>query len=177
MSWILMLLITGSTNPSPLLGDENWKVREAMHSRLDNLLCSLLLPTNDPNPEIRHRLIAIHNRWDKYTSPAYYELAEQRFDYWKWFDKYCVQLGSSHVSNIEDIFEYMHSDRKGASDMRLEFFKRYPLRKGESQSWLVGIVFPGEFQKFMGHLDRFNKKLILLKAIGDEFLPYPTRLP
>jgi hypothetical protein len=129
------------------LGADDWRIREAAHARLDNLVAALLLPAAAENPEVRHRLQEIRGRRLKWFAPAYVESHICRADFEAWLRLYLVP-GRSAIAERWETFEHIHTDYDRASAV----FREWPAIGG-NEGFLRGRIYPGEFEKWLAHID------------------------
>lgn len=166
----MVMLLMSTQSDLNSLGSDNWRTREAAHRRLDNLLCASLLPRYSYDPEIQSRLSQIHRKWDNYEEKQFHKV-----NLWGWFDTHIVS-GDSRISSRECCYYRLLKDE----DFREEFAAKYDVQiygdEGGPGFWFFHPCF-ATFEGFVEHINKFDKRMIAARQIGDAFLPYPTTLP
>lgn len=134
----------------PLLGHDQFEVRERAESRLNNPLAALFLPDSDPDPEVNHRLRGLKTRNLKWLKPRYVEQVVYRHDFNEWARLYLF-TGRSRVAREVDTFSDIHSDQAKADAVFREWRAwGWPM---PGEGFLRGSFQPGEYETWLEFLD------------------------
>lgn len=127
----------------PLLGHDEYAVREAAHRRLDNPLAALFLPATSDDAEIDYRLRRLRAQNLKWFDPRRPERILHATDYRAWMQRYVID-GDPRAYTLAEVFGEMRADRNKVA-VYME------LTGCGTQPWLTGPIFPHEFDQFLAH--------------------------
>lgn len=144
----LLLLGLWADAQVALLGSDDWHTREAAQRRLDHPLAALALPARSADPEVDRRLGELRRRNLRYLDPTRLERHVLRADPRAWVGLYLVP-GRSAVAGEHEAFARLHADDPAARAL----FAAWPAAPGEGESFLLGGVLPGEYERYLAHLD------------------------
>lgn len=138
----------------PDLGHDEWRVREAATRRLDNPLAALFVPPAAEDPEVNYRLRQIRGRNLKWLSPVYVERRVFRAAPDEWLRRYLF-AGRSAIAGEWGTFEAIHAN----FDLAKALFREWPVVRGESEGFLLGAIYPGEYERWLAHLDYHHGRI------------------
>jgi hypothetical protein len=140
MSLVLLIaaLVSGQV---PLLGADEFEVRERATARLDNPFAALFLPRGDADPEVNYRLRGLHTRNLRCLDAEFVERAVHRADYARWLDWYFCP----GVNRITDRDAWEELDGPRAAHLR----DRWPTGCQSDEVWLWWNVWSySEFREY-----------------------------
>lgn len=149
----LVVLFAGWVNDQVLeLGHDEWRIRERATQLLDNPLAALFVPSASEDAEVNYRLRMIRTRNLKWFSPVWVERCVLRASAEEWMRLYLF-AGRSAIAERYETFERIHT-----YEVARPLFNAWPVMPGENEGFLYGSIYPGEYERWLAHLDYHRRR-------------------
>lgn len=156
---LALWLLTLPAGAVPLLGHDEYAVREQASELLGNPLWCVLLPRQHADAEIDHRIKRLRARCLRELDPEYRERVTYRDDFPGWVRLY-LATGRSLIAPV-DVFSDVHADWNKA----MAVFAALPVQPGEYQSFLIGSIVDGEYERWLEFLDYHHARAPLPREV------------